>query len=226
MKPLKATLILISLYTTVLISQTQLAFGIKPGIQTNSAYLGIKQNAFLPFIGIDLLQVSTEGDYTYTSLHNHTSEFWDKTLESIEFSGKALLIVPQIGMKYFFSKKEIRSYTFGALFIGLPVVDISGQGTYETWENGQLIEYQSDVTITDLDALEEMVSDILGFWGVHVGGGAEYFFHPNFSIGAEYGLKLISDSAKMNRMSTDMDEDSVTGFQNTWTADVSASMKV
>ncbi|MFC1570029.1 hypothetical protein ACFL4L_07320, partial [bacterium] len=147
-------------------------------------------------------------------------------VESIEFSGNAFLVIPNIGVKYTFSDKEIQPYAFGSLFIGLPMVNIEGKGNYETWENGELTETESNVEIPDLSTLEETVADILGFWGVSLGGGAEYFFHPQFSIGAEYGFKLVFDSATVNRETTNMDEQSMSGYQKTWNADVSASMRM
>jgi hypothetical protein len=42
-------------------------------------------------------------------------------------------------------------------------------------------------------AVENAVKDVLEFWGLGFGFGAEYFFSESFSVGGEYGVRYLHD---------------------------------
>jgi len=228
---MKRTLISLCLFSSLIShinAQTSFVFGVKPGLVMNSAYIGIQQGNFMPYLGTDLLWISADGDYEKLHENYPTSEIFVKELTTVDFSGKAFLVIPHIGGKYFFNMKPAKPYVFTGLFFGLPIVDLNAEGSKETWkyENNQLIEHNEEDIIENFNAIEQTVKDALGFWGFMVGAGAEYFFNPAFSIGGEYGLRIIFDSAKYEDTRGDLDPATLTGYRNTWKSEVSASLKI
>lgn len=50
---------------------------------------------------------------------------------------------------------------------------------------------------------EELAKDVLEFWGLGIGFGAEYFFSECFSVGGEYGLRYVHDGVEEHEKTVD-----------------------
>jgi len=225
---MKKSLILCSFlccFSATLVAQTTFVFGIKPGFGLNSAYIGINQGHFTPFIGADLLWISADGDYQKSYEDYQSADTYFKETTTINFSGKAFLLVPQLGLKYAFGNKNIKPHLSAAVFLGLPLVELNADGTRESWEfvDDALIRHEQESAIDDLNEIENTVNDALGFWGIHFGAGAEYFFDPHFSIGGEYGFRLLFDSATYENTTGDLDPTTINGYLKKWHSEHSCS---
>lgn len=70
------------------------------------------------------------------------------------------------------------------------------------WEPGKVAPYVqvdyffsvASVSIDDYSSAEEdLVDDVLEFWGFGLAFGAEYYFAESFSVGGEYGFRYLHD---------------------------------
>lgn len=228
MKNWNLIVLAIFLFATVSCAATNFVFGVKPGINNNSAYFGIRQGSFTPYMGANFLLLDADGEHT--KLHeNFLSEgTFTREFDSIDFSGKAFLIVPHIGAKYFLGEKLAKPYLFAEFFMGLPMVDLDIFGYRETseFENGELIDYQKETIEIEYSEIKQTAKEALSFWGFTFGGGAEYFFDPHFSIGGEYGFRVLFDSATHENQTGDFDEAAMSGYRNDWKLEVNASLKL
>ena len=219
-------------WTTISYSQGSIAFGVKQGPDNSSAYVGIFHERFVPSIGADLFWLTATGGFEDTKeTITSTGGIAQRHLEllSLDVSGRALLVVPNIGAKYFLNSKLARPYLFGCVFLALPSVNLDQDGYRETWEyqDDRLIDYQKEKAIYDIDEIEKTLTEVLSFWGFRFGAGAEYFFDPHFSVGGEYGFSVIFDQADYAQMNPDYDNSYPSDqFLHKWQADVSASLKL
>jgi hypothetical protein len=89
----------------------------------------------------------------------------------------AFLMVPNFGSRLYVSGNRnnggIASYLQGSLLFSLPSVNADG--------------------LSDED--KKLVEDLLGFWGLSLAFGAEYYFSDRFSVGGEYGLRHLAVGA-------------------------------
>lgn len=215
-------------YSFALQAQTKIAFGVKPGLKMNSAWIGIQQEKVLPYIGVDFLWLSADGTYEKTEENYESLETYQREQISINYSGKGLLVIPHVGFKYFFSKKVLKPYFFTGLFFGLPMVELQADGTQKNWryENNQLVESSTKNAVRSMAEIEKSVQEALGFWGISFGGGAEYYFSENFSVGGEYGFRLVFDSATHDYQSDNIDPDLLTGYRKHWQIEAAGSLKL
>lgn len=198
MKKLLLMIILSLLVAPAISAQTDLVFGIKPGLGLNSAYLGIRQGKFLPYTGVDLIRIGVDGSFDQIEEKYQAFNTFTQLKQSYSFSAKAFLLIPQAGGKFFLSQNSARPYLFGSVFLSLPMVTLSATKIEENWEylNGQLAAHQREsLPLGAVTALEKTIQEALSFWGINLGAGAEYFFSPQFSLGGEYGIRLIFDQA-------------------------------
>ncbi|MFZ5433997.1 MAG: hypothetical protein ACOZB3_09520 [Calditrichota bacterium] len=83
------------------------------------------------------------------------------------------VIIPHLGAKYYvkpsWRSQHVAPYFTGDWFFSIAAVDIDA---YESEE-------------------EEMVKQLLEFWGLGIGFGAEYYFSEHFCVGGEYGLRYM-----------------------------------
>ena len=218
-----------SIIPSLIFSQSNFVFGVKPGLKMNSAFVGIKQNKILVFVGTSLIWTNADGKYEESHDNYSSISKYSRSITSVDFSGNAFLIVPQIGLKYYFNKKAARPYIFSSLFIGLPIVDLNSEGYKETreYDNNQLVySERKTATLDNLKDIEKAVNEALGFWGVCIGGGAEYFFSPEFSIGGEYGIRMIFDSAKYESETIDTNDSFSNGYRDKTKTEVSAALQM
>ncbi|MCC7430689.1 hypothetical protein IT568_07595 [bacterium] len=186
--------------------QLNFAFGVAPGSKINSAYLGLKMNNVIPFCGVEMLGISVSGSGEYLNYDYYSEK------DKAEFSGNAFLIIPHFGAKLFMGTQNVKPYFVGNAFFSIP----SASAKVEWWEyeNNNLYDYGSEKL--DPDALE----DILSFWGITLGGGAEYFFSKNFSIGGEYGIRLLFNKIEYSKESEGYN------YQEKWKSEVSANFQI
>lgn len=187
--------ILIFCVTGLYAQNTQIVFGVKQASQNSSAYFGIKQNRAIITLGSDFFEMGLDG--SYETVHQPNASLKEKT--TLSFDGNALLLVPQLGVKYFLTdSKQLKPYIHGDCFISFPVFSLDIDGSEETWNYADGVEtnYTNDPVYYLTPGVEKAVKDALGFWGFSLAFGTEFFIHEQFSIGAEYGLRYLFDRAE------------------------------
>jgi hypothetical protein len=156
-------------------SFAQYSFGIGTGLSMNNAWLGYSINKkFVPFMGLKI--ISMNADF---SSKGFEYDFDLEQLVPFENSAEIALqaIVPTLGVKYFFKEKE-KVKTYGILTFNKPI--ISGK-----------IKLDGDTQ----DEIEDAIKKTKLF-GAVLGFGGEYFFDQQFSIGAEFGLRMYTAKYK------------------------------
>ncbi len=218
-----------------LFAQSDVVFGVKPGTVINSAYFGLKMDNLVPMVGADVLWITASGEYTSTE-DNHWGSFYsgtifrEKRVSDLEFDGSALLVIPHIGAKYLLGSGDVRPYFFANAFFSIPSVKLETDRRDEWWsyEDDKLVDHGKDSGSENLDSkTKETINDILGFWGVTLGGGAEYFFSERFSIGGEYGIRLFFNSVDISNVPAGPDADSYgETYTGEWEGELSASLRL
>jgi hypothetical protein len=107
-----------------------------------------------------------------------------------DFDASVRLFIPHFGARIYLnpnrSSGNVVPYLEGTFLYAFPSVDLG-----------------------DESSLEEMVEDVLGFWGFTAVFGAEYFFSDRFSVGGEYGLRYLRDSAELEIEEGDIIEEEI-----------------
>lgn len=213
--------------------QSGLIFGVKPGNTINTAYLGLGSGKIIPIVGADLMWISVSAKYSDENNERYYDPYYNinyryKTIETDKLSASAFLVVPHFGLKMFMGTKDVKPYLFGNVFLSIPSVSAESKSKDELWEyeNDQLMYHYVDSESEAMDKeTEELVEDILSFWGITFGAGAEYFFSENFSIGGEFGIRLIFDKIEYG------DKDSgeygqYESYSQEWNTEVNASFRM
>jgi hypothetical protein len=178
MKTKYAVLIIASL-AMISFSQAQLIFGVKPGLLGNSAQFGIKLGSVVAFGGLEYMRVATTTEesgqnlvYQYSITYPYSSYGLQSYDDKYEMS--ANLYAPFIGAKISLGGVEVgkvRGYLTG--IIGKPII------TGKSISNG-----------VESESIKKFYKG-LSAWMFMAGFGAEYFFSENFSIGGEFGLRVV-----------------------------------
>lgn len=159
--------------STAIYSQSNFAFGVKPGIGLNGAYFGININkTIIPFVGLDyfgvggsLEQTGLRYDYNLGQLVNYS--------DNNEASASVYNL--SVGVRAFFMNiDDIKPYFTGTFFKPFISAEIKQDG-----------EIDQDVK----DAM-----DNLSIWGFSLGFGTEYYFSEHFSVGGEFGVRFFIGS--------------------------------
>lgn len=150
-------------------SYSQFAFGVAPGLSTNSAYFGFKAGKVVPYVGFQYAGVAINFE--------ESGEMWDDDeYDIIPYSDdikiKGSLMVPNIGVKVFAVEKNNLKAYFN-LSVAKPFLNA-----------------KFEVDGEEIDEVSETVKDIKLFGG-EFGFGVEYFFDDNFSVGGEFGLRYL-----------------------------------
>lgn len=189
--------------TTQCFAQSKFAFGVKPGMGIQNSYFGFTAGRFLPYAGLDLLWMTVnfkETDYR-SSYDEHygqtsTSTYWEERTTK----GKAILLIPHFGSKFYVYGSEasegLRTYLNGDLYFSIPSVSGEEEESWRYTSDG-LTESGHSSEKMDKET-EELVEDVLSFWGFNLGFGTEYMFSEHFSIGGEYGFRLFFNKIKMH----------------------------
>lgn len=170
----------------------QSGFGlcVKPGMLVNAAHVGYKTDfmfigAGLEFATAGLTTKRTTADSSSTppEVHNYTDKY------------DVSLFLPQVAAKFFFGgQQEGGGYGMDAGQgggVALPYAAISA-----FYSLSAVRITSSDGVTTERDTTSErQIHDMLdGKFGGTVGVGGEYFFVPSFSIGGEFGCRLLFGS--------------------------------
>jgi hypothetical protein len=212
------------------LGQNKYIFSVKPGNILNSASFGYRMGQWVPFAGMDLVRLSASTTFTDDDYHSYYygDDFYEyRDINMDKLSGSAFLLMPQLGIRRYMGSGDVRSYILGEVFHSIPFVNAKSESRDEYWEyeNGVLVDHDLNVTKDELGKeTEDLLEDVLAFWGLTFGGGAEYFFSDRFSVGGEYGIRLLFLGTK----NTDEDRD-VYGedeYIDKYTSEVSSSLSL
>ena len=156
-------LTILALSMRVFTLQGQAVFTVKPGLNLNGASIGVNGKRLQPFIGLRFANVKLTSEYSDV---NYPSD--DSEIET-----RVNVYMPNIGAKLYLSESDvIKPYLQAAFYKPL----IFGKQT----ENGRDVEGFHD----DLNNIK--------IWAGEFGFGTEYFVHPQFSLGGEFGLRAAN----------------------------------
>ncbi|MBC8276813.1 MAG: hypothetical protein H8E46_01165 [FCB group bacterium] len=239
MKKFFIAMVVIVLFSSIVFGQY--TFSVKPGAVINAAEFGFKTGKFNPFIGLDAAWLSVEiserdvSDYEYEN-YGWASYTHHVSISEYDFEGSALLLVPQIGLKYFlrddYSDGEVCPYVKASVFVSIPFVSAEWRHYdkdvfYD--EYGMIIQqYESE----DKDKLEgnekDYIEDILSVIGFNLAFGSEYYFSDKFSVGGEFGIKLFINPASISDSKTEYSESEYSYYRDTdsWENEFSTTFKL
>lgn len=141
--------------------QGQAVFSVKPGLNLNGATFGVNGKKLQPFIGLRFASVK------------FTSEYHDANYPANDYKDETRLNIymPNIGAKLYLSGSEvIKPYLQLALY--KPI--IFGKQLQDGTENQAFKDNLNNIKV----------------WAGEFGFGTEYFLHPQFSLGGEFGLRV------------------------------------
>lgn len=173
-------------------AQSQFVFGVKPGMTIQNSYFGFTAGRFLPYASLDLVWMTvklTESSSSYDTYYGNTYTYW----EEHTYKGKAVLLIPHFGSKFYLrgsnATEGLRTYLNADLYLSIPSVSGEEEKSWRrTWDG----QSESDHWSKKMDKEdEELIEDVLSFWGFNLGFGTEYMFSEHFSIGGEYGFRLF-----------------------------------
>jgi hypothetical protein len=207
-----------------------LVLTVKPGTSLQSASLGLARGAITPYLGFDAVGIkvdaTTEEEYTDIWGWQPGTRTWERNRTQVE--GSAFLLIPHFGVKYQLAQgKKVRPHVYLEYFRALAFVHASGseESWTRTWQNN--VEQDPDYYQNPLDSgkAEDTAKDILAFQGVNLGAGAEYYFADEFSLGGEYGLRLVFTSAEYKESNSDP-SDIEAGWSDSWKVEGSAALRL
>jgi hypothetical protein len=160
-------------------SSAQLNFAVKPGLTGNSGQFGINVGGVMVFGGMEYFRTTITVDesgsnliynYNYSTYPYTMSVAWqaysNSTLNSVN------VYAPFVGAKILFGGREANKT--GAYLIG-----IIGKPLF----SGKSISNGKESSNTFFENLST--------WMFMAGFGGEYFFSESFSIGGEFGLRVV-----------------------------------
>lgn len=162
--------ILVAIFSLSTLGYGQLSFSVSPGLSTNAANIGWKINKFVPFIGCQYFGGKFDYQYTYKQFNYDTFQM---EILSAKDEAKVNLFLPTIGVKYFFVETD-KLKAFATLNLSKPI--LSGKVTTE------------DGVVDEFDTFFEGIK----IWAGEFSLGTEYFFDEHFSVGGEFGLRMIN----------------------------------
>ncbi|HYG16695.1 MAG TPA: hypothetical protein VEC12_13145 [Bacteroidia bacterium] len=152
-------------------TQAQFTFSVSPGFQMNGANFGYRFNKFVPFVGLQVLNVGTsitnkgmEYDPVADDIVSYTDEF--------KFSGTAFM--PFVGARYFF-KQSGKLNAYGSLMLSKIFLRGKIEDSTDPNANRDVEDFIKNTSV----------------WGGQLGFGVEYFFDDNFSLGGEFGFMML-----------------------------------
>lgn len=170
MKTLKNILVICIVLIVSNNASAQFSFGVSPGLTLNSSYFGYKINKFVPYVGFQYLNIRYKMIETGKKVNYNINQIEDYSEENLMNAG---LLIPNIGVKYFFiSQNNLKAYS--NLMFSKPFL----YGNMK--ENGEIV-----------DDFDDQIKN-LKIWGGELGFGAEYYFSENFSIGGEFGIRFLT----------------------------------
>lgn len=174
-------------------------FSVKINPDFQAAQFGLDMGSLQPYIGLDYIALGAKASvdatidmsdyYYYYGYYSYMPTTTQPTTITVsgEVEGKASLLMPFVGVKFFMSQNPVRPYLFGSVFKSFPSVSLEMTATMDG-------ESQTEDILGDKGT--DFVKDMLDFWGVDVGIGAEWTINEHFSIGGEYGVKFLMMGAE------------------------------
>jgi len=185
-------------------------FSFKTGFPIAGSSIGLKLGPLAPYGGIDIVRISGSfedsgdswaRDYDW---YNDTYGPWYKESEySSTFEGSATLFMPNVGLRFYLKQQTLKLYVKGDLTLIIP--SVNGR------DKGNEIDYNSDGSIDWIDSWDNSLSDsdkkdindALSYMILAPGIGVEYPFSGHFSVGGEFGFRLITNSFERSDSSED-----------------------
>lgn len=94
----------------------------------------------------------------------------------VEAKMKANMFIPFIGARYYLNvTNATKPYLFGGFFKSFPSIKVTVDGE-------DMLDEET----------EDLIKDLLGFWGIKLGFGAEYAISDWFSVGGELGFNFYN----------------------------------
>lgn len=147
-----------------------MTFSVSPGIGLYGASFGYQMGDIVPIVGVAVLSGSSsvEDNYMRWNETTQTYEMVDRT-EDVS----ATVVMPYFGLKYFLSNSgKLKPYV-SAIF----------------WKPFISSSYEDSMYPEDNEDNDYI--DNLSLIGIEAGFGTEYFFDKNFSIGGEFGFRML-----------------------------------
>ncbi|NOZ74305.1 MAG: hypothetical protein GXO90_02865 [FCB group bacterium] len=210
----RTCLIAIVFIPVLLFPKSGLWFSFKTGFPIAGSSVGIKLGPLAPYGGLDIVYIGASMDYNSTSWERdydydwQTGTYiygdWYKSSErSNTFEGHATLYMPHGGLRFYLAQQTLKLYLKGDLTLVFPSVD--GTGNYES------IYYDQDGNIEDIyrdenkltDKEKKDINDALNYFIISPGIGLEYPFSEHFSIGGEFGFRLLHNTMDTSDKSED-----------------------
>jgi len=153
-------------------SFSQITFSVSKGSSLTAATLGYKYKKIVPFIGFQYYGVSASVSSSNQQFeYDPISNSYVVVTNSYNDDLKASVILPSLGVKYFFlERNKLKAFT--TLSFTLP-----------------MLSAKSDDADFNKEINEQI--DKINIWGSELSFGVEYFIDNQFSIGGEFGLSYI-----------------------------------
>ena len=160
-------------------ASAQFVFGVKPGVTANSGQFGVKVGSLVLLGGLEFLRTTATTDESGTRLnyvYSSSPPFGSYQIEPFKDQTEvsADIYVPFVGAKMPFADTEAgKAVAYVTAFIAKPIL------TSKSSTNGREDE--------DVAKLAENLS----LWAFQAGFGTEYYFSDSFSIGGEFGVRML-----------------------------------
>jgi hypothetical protein len=174
--------LIMGLMLTASESVAQLNFAVKPGLTGNSGQFGINVGGVMVFGGLEYLRTTSSLEESGSNLayyYNYQTYTASYTLQPYSYTSEASMnvYVPFVGAKILFGGREANK-------TGAYITGIIGKPMF------------SSKSISNGKESTDSFFNNLSAWMLMAGFGGEYFFSESFSIGGEFGLRVILVSYK------------------------------
>ena len=199
---------------------------LRPGTQLQSGSIGYSTGSIMAYAGFDLLGVGADFEYTAVETYTDYWEGYDVREEwGSSLSGSATLFMPHLGGRFSVGQGDVRPYVFGSLFKSFAFVNAESDWYERRYIDGVLV-YEDEGSDELDDDVEEFMESLLGFWGLNLGVGAEYQMSERFSLGAEFGMRMVFTSATRGETTTDYDDWYDEEWTQQWEEEATGSLRM
>lgn len=177
-------------------AQNGLIVSFKGGRPFNATQVGLKLGPIAPYGAIGFLNYNQKYNYEGTYYLNNweTDQLYLRERYESHFELNAKLLIPYVGTKLYLVQSALKAYLFGEAFLIIP--SIKGKSQREN------VYYNPDGTIDFIDKYddyfdseqEKRIEDALDFMGIAGGFGVEHPFSEHFSVGGEFGYRLLMNT--------------------------------
>lgn len=145
-------------------------------VVSSAAHLGYRGSNFFAGAGLEYSGYSAEVRDIYRDTSGHQDS------SSISGAVRYSIYLPQVAARYYFGGGGVGSEQGGGIspYVGASAFYSIGSTDY------------IDYGVRDTAMIRQLNRELTGNLGGSVAFGAEYAFSPSFSIGGEFGLRLVS----------------------------------